>query len=171
VAVCCSLASFSSLINSETERRLCCLVWCLGATAIDRAPQSVICGRTVPAPMRFAGWPVSHCVTLPHWPPGAAHVTGCARCLPCVYPKGYPFEGRAAETETLSACSCLVCRFSSAVEQRFCKPKVGSSILSTGTNRINKLRPDRFRQTVAKRLTGISAPNPPTLSTMKDGTI
>jgi hypothetical protein len=26
------------------------------------------------------------------------------------------------------------CRFSSAVEQRFCKPKVGSSILSTGTN-------------------------------------
>ena len=27
----------------------------------------------------------------------------------------------------------LVCRFSSAVEQRFCKPKVGSSILSTGT--------------------------------------
>lgn len=24
-------------------------------------------------------------------------------------------------------------RFSSAVEQRFCKPKVGSSILSTGT--------------------------------------
>ena len=27
----------------------------------------------------------------------------------------------------------LVRRFSSAVEQRFCKPKVGSSILSTGT--------------------------------------
>jgi hypothetical protein len=27
------------------------------------------------------------------------------------------------------------CRFSSAVEQRFCKPKVGSSILSTGTMR------------------------------------
>src|ERR1700680_922205 len=27
-----------------------------------------------------------------------------------------------------------VSRFSSAVEQRFCKPKVGSSILSTGTN-------------------------------------
>src|SRR6202158_3557664 len=26
-------------------------------------------------------------------------------------------------------------RFSSAVEQRFCKPKVGSSILSTGTTR------------------------------------
>jgi hypothetical protein len=25
-------------------------------------------------------------------------------------------------------------RFSSAVEQRFCKPKVGSSILSTGTS-------------------------------------
>ena len=30
-------------------------------------------------------------------------------------------------------------RFSSAVEQRFCKPKVGSSILSTGTNEINDL--------------------------------
>src|ERR1700740_3608934 len=27
-----------------------------------------------------------------------------------------------------------VSRFSSAVEQRFCKPKVGSSILSTGTS-------------------------------------
>ena len=27
----------------------------------------------------------------------------------------------------------LIRRFSSAVEQRFCKPKVGSSILSTGT--------------------------------------
>jgi hypothetical protein len=31
------------------------------------------------------------------------------------------------------------CRFSSAVEQRFCKPKVGSSILSTGTNKIKHL--------------------------------
>ena len=30
-------------------------------------------------------------------------------------------------------------RFSSAVEQRFCKPKVGSSILSTGTSEINNL--------------------------------
>ena len=30
-------------------------------------------------------------------------------------------------------------RFSSAVEQRFCKPKVGSSILSTGTTKINHL--------------------------------
>ena len=29
--------------------------------------------------------------------------------------------------------SCLDCRFSSAVEQRFCKPKVRSSILLTGT--------------------------------------
>src|ERR1700732_4907110 len=31
-------------------------------------------------------------------------------------------------------CASHSCRFSSAVEQRFCKPKVGSSILSTGTN-------------------------------------
>src|ERR1700679_114104 len=31
-------------------------------------------------------------------------------------------------------------RFSSAVEQRFCKPKVGSSILSTGTIQI-KVKP------------------------------
>jgi hypothetical protein len=30
-------------------------------------------------------------------------------------------------------------RFSSAVEQRFCKPKVGSSILSTGTSKIKGL--------------------------------
>ena len=30
-------------------------------------------------------------------------------------------------------------RFSSAVEQRFCKPKVGSSILSTGTSIYNDL--------------------------------
>jgi hypothetical protein len=29
------------------------------------------------------------------------------------------------------------CRLSSAVEQRFCKPKVGSSILSAGTNSTN----------------------------------
>jgi hypothetical protein len=29
-----------------------------------------------------------------------------------------------------------ISRFSSAVEQRFCKPKVGSSILSTGTTKI-----------------------------------
>jgi hypothetical protein len=32
-----------------------------------------------------------------------------------------------------------LCRFSSAVEQRFCKPLVGSSILSTGTNEIKGL--------------------------------
>src|SRR4030088_1954086 len=32
-----------------------------------------------------------------------------------------------------------VCRFSSAVEQRFCKPKVGSSILSTGTSETRKI--------------------------------
>ena len=36
--------------------------------------------------------------------------------------------------------NCLIvsgtCRFSSAVEQRFCKPKVGSSILSTGTMKL-----------------------------------
>jgi hypothetical protein len=32
----------------------------------------------------------------------------------------------------ISSSQC-VGRFSSAVEQRFCKPKVGSSILSTGT--------------------------------------
>jgi hypothetical protein len=30
-------------------------------------------------------------------------------------------------------------RFSSAVEQRFCKPKVGSSILSTGTTHSDHL--------------------------------
>jgi hypothetical protein len=30
----------------------------------------------------------------------------------------------------------LICRVSSAVEQRFCKPLVGSSILSPGTNKI-----------------------------------
>ena len=33
----------------------------------------------------------------------------------------------------LEKCSQYLSRFSSAVEQRFCKPKVGSSILSTGT--------------------------------------
>src|ERR1043165_2695414 len=32
------------------------------------------------------------------------------------------------------------CRVSSAVEQRFCKPLVGSSILSPGTNRIRALQ-------------------------------
>src|SRR5712691_4234293 len=32
-------------------------------------------------------------------------------------------------------CSQYLSRFSSAVEQRFCKPKVGSSILSTGTSK------------------------------------
>src|ERR1700687_4873746 len=32
-----------------------------------------------------------------------------------------------------------VSRFSSAVEQRFCKPKVGSSILSTGTTPVSGL--------------------------------
>src|ERR1035441_653535 len=31
------------------------------------------------------------------------------------------------------------CRVSSAVEQRFCKPLVGSSILSPGTNKIGKI--------------------------------
>jgi hypothetical protein len=34
-----------------------------------------------------------------------------------------------------------LCRFSSAVEQRFCKPLVGSSILSTGTNISRRFRP------------------------------
>ena len=41
------------------------------------------------------------------------------------------------------------CRRSSAVEQRFCKPLVGSSILSAGTKKTNKLvryfEPDCFR--------------------------
>src|ERR1035437_9976469 len=32
------------------------------------------------------------------------------------------------------------CRVSSAVEQRFCKPLVGSSILTPGTNKIGKIR-------------------------------
>jgi hypothetical protein len=36
----------------------------------------------------------------------------------------------------LSFCNKTIRRFSSAVEQRFCKPKVGSSILSTGTSKI-----------------------------------
>jgi hypothetical protein len=36
-------------------------------------------------------------------------------------------------------------RFSSAVEQRFCKPKVGSSILSTGTSAISSLVGHRTR--------------------------
>jgi hypothetical protein len=41
-------------------------------------------------------------------------------------------------------------RFSSAVEQRFCKPKVGSSILSTGT--ICLLRPHPGRETAGTNL-------------------
>jgi hypothetical protein len=47
------------------------------------------------------------------------------------------------------------CRFSSAVEQRFCKPKVGSSILSTGTSapavRRDLIAGPRGRQTVVYR--------------------
>jgi hypothetical protein len=34
----------------------------------------------------------------------------------------------------------LICRVSSVVEQRFCKPLVGSSNLSPGTNPIASLR-------------------------------
>ena len=54
----------------------------------------------------------------------------------------WPFAGksdiRPAETSAESGpdfvgLEASIRRFSSAVEQRFCKPKVGSSILSTGT--------------------------------------
>lgn len=38
------------------------------------------------------------------------------------------------------------CRCSTAVVQRFCKPKVGSSILSTGTSPDNRLAPFLTRQ-------------------------
>src|SRR4051794_32184019 len=38
-----------------------------------------------------------------------------------------------ASAPIFAECAQPVSRFSSAVEQRFCKPKVGSSILSTGT--------------------------------------
>ncbi len=43
--------------------------------------------------------------------------------------------GRRQRADLVSNCNYLASRFSSAVEQRFCKPKVGSSILSTGTMR------------------------------------
>jgi hypothetical protein len=46
---------------------------------------------------------------------------------------GQPFGGKPAVE--LEKCSQYLSRFSSAVEQRFCKPKVGSSILSTGTSK------------------------------------
>src|ERR1700730_12457361 len=49
-------------------------------------------------------------------------------------------------------------RFSSAVEQRFCKPKVGSSILSTGTSIYNGFSDycsPRFEQNPRKRLVGL----------------
>src|SRR6267154_5050454 len=45
---------------------------------------------------------------------------------------GQPFGGKTSRR--IRKCSQYLSRFSSAVEQRFCKPKVGSSILSTGTN-------------------------------------
>jgi hypothetical protein len=50
---------------------------------------------------------------------------------------GQPFGGKPAVE--LEKCSQYLSRFSSAVEQRFCKPKVGSSILSTGTSKIKHL--------------------------------
>ena len=37
-------------------------------------------------------------------------------------------------------------RVSSAVEQRFCKPLVGSSILSPGTNKIKDLAAKRYQK-------------------------
>ena len=49
-----------------------------------------------------------------------------------------PFGGKsqsANQPSKLEKCSQYLSRFSSAVEQRFCKPKVGSSILSTGTSK------------------------------------
>jgi hypothetical protein len=49
------------------------------------------------------------------------------------------FAGKATEFRAANTRLKRVCRFSSAVEQRFCKPKVGSSILSTGTNEFNNL--------------------------------
>jgi hypothetical protein len=47
-------------------------------------------------------------------------------------------QNQAPKSEALNVFS----RFSSAVEQRFCKPKVGSSILSTGTSNAKDLEDD-----------------------------
>src|SRR5579871_2195484 len=57
------------------------------------------------------------------------YLTPAARYSPLV-------AGRTATTGVDS--SSPICRFSSAVEQRFCKPKVGSSILSTGTSNVGR---------------------------------
>jgi hypothetical protein len=48
-------------------------------------------------------------------------------------PECVPLVANSGSLIYITDCNCLVSRFSSAVEQRFCKPLVGSSILSTGT--------------------------------------
>jgi hypothetical protein len=72
------------------------------------------------------------CVICPYWPQGAAHGTGLPRPRPAGTLVCTP-AANGGRMILVNTCNCLVCRFSSAVEQRFCKPKVGSSILSTGT--------------------------------------
>ena len=57
----------------------------------------------------------------------------------------------------LEKCSQYLSRFSSAVEQRFCKPKVGSSILSTGTSENNVLAGFSLFQICAGGTTGAQA--------------
>ena len=98
------------------------------------------------APVRAAGAPPGGLRREPtgtlfctHWPQGPPRGTGAAAQPRRVYPDVYPCD--RWRSGAASICNHLVCRFSSAVEQRFCKPKVGSSILSTGTSQINDLSP------------------------------
>jgi hypothetical protein len=66
---------------------------------------------------------------------------------------GQPFGGKpqSANQPPEPENAQYLSRFSSAVEQRFCKPKVGSSILSTGTSNVKDLEDDlRSRDCLAK---------------------
>jgi hypothetical protein len=72
----------------------------------------------------------------------------------CEVPRAIPGQGRTDDSSckrdarwrydgsrpTLRARNANACRVSSVVEQRFCKPLVGSSNLSPGTNKINDLK-------------------------------
>ncbi len=93
------------------------------------------CGRggyeTMPSPNRKpTAAPCSPTPGGPRRDLAAARLCGNIRSPR--YPGCCPSAWCAADACT-SNCSNLACRVSSAVEQRFCKPLVGSSILSPGT--------------------------------------
>jgi len=67
------------------------------------------------------------------------HALTMLRRRPYKHRSAWTAEGsQSAFTEPSKS---LICRVSSAVEQRFCKPLVGSSNLSPGTSNIKCLRP------------------------------